>query len=211
MRCCFVVTQPCSYWTLLPEYGPAWLSRYRDSLRAGRYGDRILLAGGGAEIFRTRPDRPWAPPRMDTESFPGVKRPGRGAENPPRSLRRDHERVGLYLYSPSGPQRPVIGRNLPFTTKICLGISQKSLIFMSVVYSSPIVLSRMLLHGMWSWWHRIALYILDMECGAVYSWKKLSALGLLSLSSRQNIVSVREPVEDSGTNRECGKDGRSNG
>ena len=30
-------------------------------------------------------------------------------------MRRGHERVGLYLYSPSGPQWPVIGRNFTFT------------------------------------------------------------------------------------------------
>jgi hypothetical protein len=36
---------------------------------------------GEGEIFRTRSDRPWGPPpsfTMDTGSFPGVKRPGRG-------------------------------------------------------------------------------------------------------------------------------------
>jgi hypothetical protein len=52
---------------------------------------------------------------MGTGSFPGVKRPGRGADHPPPSKRRSHERVGLYLYSPSGPSWPVIGRTLPFT------------------------------------------------------------------------------------------------
>jgi hypothetical protein len=41
---------------------------------------------------------------------PGVKRPGRGADHPLPSKCRGHERVGLYLYSPSGPQWPVIGR-----------------------------------------------------------------------------------------------------
>ena len=51
---------------------------------------------------------------MGTGSFPGVKRPGRGADHPSPSKRRSHERVGLYLYSPSGPQWPVIGRTLPF-------------------------------------------------------------------------------------------------
>jgi hypothetical protein len=38
-----------------------------------------------SEIFRTRPDRTWAPPvscTMGTGSFPGVKRPGRGANHP---------------------------------------------------------------------------------------------------------------------------------
>jgi hypothetical protein len=38
--------------------------------------------------------------------------PGRGADYPLPSKRRGHERVGLYLYSPSGPQWPVIGRTL---------------------------------------------------------------------------------------------------
>ena len=46
---------------------------------------------------------------MGTGPFPGVKRPGRGADHPPTPKRRGHERVGLYLYSPSGPQWPVIG------------------------------------------------------------------------------------------------------
>ena len=41
----------------------------------------------GCEIFRTRPDRPWGPPSLlyngYTGSFLGLKRPGRGADNPP--------------------------------------------------------------------------------------------------------------------------------
>ena len=40
----------------------------------------------------------------------GVKGPGRGTDHPPPSKYRCHERVELYLYSPCGPQRPVIGR-----------------------------------------------------------------------------------------------------
>jgi hypothetical protein len=37
------------------------------------------------ETFRTRPDRLWDPASctMGTGSFPGVKRPGRGADHPP--------------------------------------------------------------------------------------------------------------------------------
>jgi hypothetical protein len=38
---------------------------------------------GGGEIFRTRPDRPSF--TMGTGPFPGVKRPGRGADHPPPS------------------------------------------------------------------------------------------------------------------------------
>ena len=52
----------------------------------------------------TQPPVKWVP-----GFFPGVKRPGRGADNPPPSKRRGHGRVELYLYSPSGPSWPVIG------------------------------------------------------------------------------------------------------
>ena len=47
---------------------------------------------------------------MGTGSFSGVKRPGRGADHPPLSKCRGHEREGLYLYSPSGPHWHVVGR-----------------------------------------------------------------------------------------------------
>ena len=48
---------------------------------------------------------------MGTGSFPGVKLPGRGVDHPPLSKCLGYERVGLYLYSPSGPQWPVTGRS----------------------------------------------------------------------------------------------------
>ena len=51
---------------------------------------------------------------MGTRSLPGVKRPGRGADHPSPSKCRGHERVGLYLYSSSGPSWPVIGRTFTF-------------------------------------------------------------------------------------------------
>ena len=52
---------------------------------------------------------------MGTGSFSRVNRPGRGADYPPKSKCRGHKRVRLYLYSPSGPSRPVIGRTFTFT------------------------------------------------------------------------------------------------
>jgi hypothetical protein len=55
---------------------------------------------------------------MGTGSFPGVKRPGRGADHTPRSKCRGHDRVELYLYSPSGPSWPVIGRTFTFTVLV---------------------------------------------------------------------------------------------
>ena len=51
---------------------------------------------------------------MRTGSFPGVKRPGRGADHPPPSNAEVKERVELYLYSPSGPLWPVSAQSLPF-------------------------------------------------------------------------------------------------
>ena len=53
------------------------------------------------------------PVQMGTGSFLGVMRPGRDATHPLPSKCRGHERVGLYLYSPSGPSLPVIGGTLP--------------------------------------------------------------------------------------------------
>ena len=49
---------------------------------------------------------------MGTGSFLGVKRPGHGADHPPPSKCQGHERVELYIYSPSGLSWPVIGRTL---------------------------------------------------------------------------------------------------
>jgi len=96
------------------------LSRYSNSLRARRSGDRIPLWG---EIFRTRPDRPWGPPSlvyMSTRSFPGVKRPGRGVDHPPPSGAEVKERE-LCHYTPFGPSWVVLGRPLPFTLYVNLG------------------------------------------------------------------------------------------
>ena len=53
----------------------------------------------------TQPPVQWVPGLS-----PGVKRPGRSADHLPPSKCRGQERVGLCLYSPSGPSWPVIGR-----------------------------------------------------------------------------------------------------
>jgi hypothetical protein len=45
---------------------------------------------------------------MDTGSFPGVKRPGRGLTIHPPSSAEVIERVEVYLYSASGSSWPVI-------------------------------------------------------------------------------------------------------
>jgi hypothetical protein len=72
---------------------------------------------GGGEIFSSRPDRPLGLISLLYNryrvSFLGVKRPGRGVDHPPPSSATVKERVGLYVYSPSGPSLPVLGRTLP--------------------------------------------------------------------------------------------------
>ena len=85
---------------------------------ATRYG----LDGPGIES-RWRRDfpqpsrRPWGAPSLLYNgywvSFPGVKRPGRRVDHPPSSSAEVKQRVQLYLYSPSVPSWPVIGRALP--------------------------------------------------------------------------------------------------
>jgi hypothetical protein len=55
---------------------------------------------------------------MGTESFPGVRRTGRGIDHPPASSAEVKKRVELYLYSPSGPSWPVRGRPLPLPSTL---------------------------------------------------------------------------------------------
>jgi len=87
-----------------------------DTLQAERSGDRI--PEGGGEISPTRPDQPWGPHSLLYDwyrvSFPGVKRPGRGADHPPPSsaeVKKDYSYTSTH---PSGPSWQVIGLNLPF-------------------------------------------------------------------------------------------------
>jgi hypothetical protein len=75
--------------------GPGWLSRYSDSLRAGRSGDRIPV---GVKFFTPAQTSPGAHPAsytMGTGSFPGVKRSGRGVDHPLPSRAEVNERVPL--------------------------------------------------------------------------------------------------------------------
>ena len=37
----------------------------------------------GVDIFRTCPDRPWGPPSLLYNGYPGLKRPDRGVDHPP--------------------------------------------------------------------------------------------------------------------------------
>jgi hypothetical protein len=88
-------------------------SRYSDSLRGGR--GRWSNPGGG-EIFRTLPDRPWGPLNLlynGYRVFPGGKVAWTWRWLPTPCSAEIKERLGLYLYSRSGPSWPVIGWPLP--------------------------------------------------------------------------------------------------
>jgi len=58
-------------------------NRYRDSLRAGRSGDRIPVRARFPAPVQTGPGAHSISYTMGTGSFPGVKRTGRGADHPP--------------------------------------------------------------------------------------------------------------------------------
>ena len=81
----------------------------------------------GAKFSAPIPTGPGANPAsytMGTVSLSwGVNRPGRGVDHPHPSSAEVKERLDLYLYSPSGPSWPVLGRTLtlPLLSTLNLG------------------------------------------------------------------------------------------
>jgi hypothetical protein len=75
---------------------------YSDSLRAGRSGDRIPVGTRFTAPIQTSSEAHPASCTMGAGSFPGVKRPGRGADHPPPySVPRYTERsTAIPLLSP---------------------------------------------------------------------------------------------------------------
>ena len=63
--------------------GPGALSRYSESLRDGRYGDRISVGARFSAPVQTCPRAHPASYTVGTGSFPGVKGPERGIDHPP--------------------------------------------------------------------------------------------------------------------------------
>jgi hypothetical protein len=105
--------------------GPGWLSRYSDSLLAGRSGDQIAVVG---EIFRTCPDRLWGPPTLlynGYRVFPGSKAAGAWRCPPTPSSAEVKEIVELYLYSPSGPSWSLLGWKLRLLYFIRIIVSEE--------------------------------------------------------------------------------------
>jgi len=66
------------------EHG--WLSRFSDSLWAGRSGDRILVGEIFTAPVHTVPGAYTISYTMGNGSFPGVKRPRCGFNHPPSSI-----------------------------------------------------------------------------------------------------------------------------
>jgi hypothetical protein len=80
-------------------FQPGLRSRYSDSLRAGRSGDRIPVGARFSAPVQTDPGAYPASCTMGT----GVERPGCGVDHPPPSSAEVKERVEQYLNSPSTP------------------------------------------------------------------------------------------------------------
>jgi hypothetical protein len=89
-------------------YGPGYLRRCDDSLRAGRSGDRIPVGARFSAPVQTGRGANPASYTMGTVSFQRKKRPGRGVDHPHTSSAKVKERVGLHLYSLSGASGPVL-------------------------------------------------------------------------------------------------------
>jgi hypothetical protein len=88
--------------------GPGQLSRYSDSLRAGRSEDRIVVGARFSAHVQTDPGAHPPSYTMGTGSFPGVKLSERGVDHPHHlapTLKKEYN----YLCSTSGPSCPVIG------------------------------------------------------------------------------------------------------
>ena len=86
---------------------------------ATRYG--LDGPGIGSRFWRdvAHPSRPALGPTQPPVSLLGGNWLGRGADHPPPSSAEVEGRVELYLYSPSGPSWPVIGRPLPLPS-VCV-------------------------------------------------------------------------------------------
>jgi len=86
-------TVPTNYRKNPQHMRPGQLSRFGDSLRDGRSGDRVAVEARFSALVQTGPAAHPASYTMGTGSFPGVKRLGRGIDHPPPSSAEVKERV----------------------------------------------------------------------------------------------------------------------
>jgi hypothetical protein len=69
--------------------GEKWPVKFSQIIWAGRSGDRIPVGARFFAYVQTSPGAHPASSKMGTGSFPGVKRPWRGADHPPPSSAED--------------------------------------------------------------------------------------------------------------------------
>ena len=99
---CHLVFLKLKYLLQHPARGPRWLSRYSDSLRAGRSRDRNSIRVRISAPVQTGPGPQIASCTKGTGSFLVVKRPGRGADYPPHlvpSLRKRIATPSLHFWA----------------------------------------------------------------------------------------------------------------
>jgi hypothetical protein len=84
-----------------------------------RSGDRIPEGARFFAHLQTGPEAYPASCTIGTGSFPGVKRPGRGADHPPPSSAEVKKEYSYTSTHPLGQFRPVMGRLYDFTTYRC--------------------------------------------------------------------------------------------
>jgi hypothetical protein len=105
-----------SRYLLLPSFGPGYLSRYSDSLLAGRSG---IESRRGRDF--PHPSRPaWGPPNVLYIGY-RVKQPGRVVDHPRQSGAEVKERVQLYLYSPLWAFLAYSRVTFTFISDVCIG------------------------------------------------------------------------------------------
>ena len=104
---------------------PGYCSRYSDSLRAGRFGNRMPVGARLSAPIQTGPGTHPAPCTRGSGSLSGKKgvmKSGLGVVHPFPSSAEIKERLELQLYSPSGSSQPGMGRTLTFSPKLSPGV-----------------------------------------------------------------------------------------
>ena len=111
-------------------YLPHVYFSFPDSLRTGRSGDRIPVGTRSSAAVQNGPGvHPNHLCKGYWFSYPGVKRPRLGVDQPLSTSTEVKEIVQLYLYFSSGPSRPPVGWN--FQLSIWVLISGSKLWFFS--------------------------------------------------------------------------------
>ena len=95
------------------------------AIRYGLDGPEIVSRWGRDFPHPSRPDLGPTPVQWIPGLIPEVKPPGRGVNQPPQPSAGVKERVELYLYCPSVPSWPVLGRalSLPLSCNMGPGVA----------------------------------------------------------------------------------------